>query len=59
MTFRPNAIDWLAMSVCAGANDHPTYYACPAGTHLRKIRMGEKPPYYNLNQNGNLENGPK
>ena len=54
------ATDWLAMSVCADANDHPIgadpYYDCPAGTHLRKIRMGEKPSYHNLNQNGNLEN---
>jgi len=52
------ATDWLAKSVCADDSDRATsadpYYACPAGTHLRKIKIGEAPPYHNMVLAGNM-----
>jgi hypothetical protein len=53
-----HAVDWLVKSVCADTLDKATsadpYYVCPTGTHLRKIKWGEAPPYNNVNQTGNL-----
>lgn len=50
---------WLVKSVCADAKDHATsadpYYGCPAGTSLRKLRVGEPLPYHNVHAHGQLQ----
>jgi hypothetical protein len=43
-------MDWLIQHVCADAADEPVpadpYDGCPAGTHERRLELGDPLPYY-------------
>ncbi|WP_158747744.1 hypothetical protein [Acidisphaera sp. L21] len=45
---------WLVKSVCADSSDRAVsadpYPACPSGTHMRSIKLGERLPYRNHDQ---------
>lgn len=55
-------MDWLIQHVCADAADKPIptdpYGGCPAGTHERRLALGEDLPYYRHDQPGPNGNHP-
>jgi hypothetical protein len=61
-THSTDPMDWIIQHVCAGAGDEPVsadpYDGCPAGTHERRLKLGDPLPYYRHDQPGGKNNHP-